>query len=1091
MNFLYAQEEFALPKVSPPSPEAASFAKFAETPVSHYTGLPSISIPFHSIDLDGMEIPVGLAYHARGVKVEEIASRVGIGWTLNAGGAVTRQVRGSSDELPGYGYLNLSTYSNFFKSRSARSSAYNNLLNHPEYDMIPDKFQVQAPGLSATFFFNQLTGKPLLKSYDDLEISYEFEDGKIAQFIIKNSKGYTYYFGISKNSGRDAFDHDRVTNSYSYSQQGSLTDNPGDTFLVYNSWKLMDIVSPNGETVSFSYAYESPVFFRRNYDKLDMNANQAVSYFSKVQSKQYQLLQIDAPNTRIKFLIGAERSDLENAYPLSSVEVYRGTSNLLKSFNLNYSYSDCVDDNNQLHHLKTFDPKADKRLLLSSVTEKGNDGSSKPPYTFEYNPNPLPNRFSNSQDYWGYYNEADNGRFLTFFDYGTTGIDRSVNTIASRAGMLEKITYPTGGYTKFTYEHNKAKPNGNIEDLFFSNTNPANEETKFARLSHLDHNRENFYSGSYHKPFTISSGIEGKVSTDISFADNSGCFSTVYGSGCKFRVYIKQGSLMVAELFIGQDQLTLQPGDYTLVVTPQGTHDPFSMNDSFIAGLSWMEVTQASTSDILYTSGKRIKKIDTYDSDHSLVSFKEYEYKRANGDCSGAVLGLPSFYSIDQTMSLDGSVILKPDGAVPGSPLSTAQGNSIGYGMVTEYFGDKNNNIGKTEYEFSLTKDNQGYMQYPYHIPNDNEWLRGLPLKVRQYRKETNGSYTLLKKIENEFLYAGIVPQSSVGGEGFMLMDETPEYWPNSSEQTQNVPDTSFTFTRYRFPLAVFYNAEEYWEPTSGTGLMYKAFYMTGGTVDKVSSTETSYDGGSSHVKTTEYKFNYPKHYQVSSILTDASDQDPLIQKLVYTKDLIGISSPQSPEYDLFLQNRVVPLEVRHYKDSDGDKVAESNELLKYVKYTYQNIDSRKAELEAVLVAKGNDSLEPRLRYHQYDSSGNPLEVSKEDGPSIVYLWGYSGQYPIAKIENATAAEVLGELSGHSELKEYNESDLNQINTLRSNLSKAMITTYEYKPLVGVTKITDPKGMETTYHYDNFNRLEFVKDQDGKLVKQNKYNYKN
>ena len=346
MNFLYAQEEFALPNVSPPSPEAASFAKFAETPVSHYTGLPSISIPFHSIDLDGMTIPLGLAYHARGVKVEEIASRVGIGWTLNAGGAVTRQVRGSSDELPGYGYLNLSTYSNFFTSRTARSSAYNNLLNFPEYDMVPDKFQVQAPGLSATFIFNQLTGEPLLKSYDDLEISYNLENGKIAQFIIKNSKGYTYYFGISKNNLREAFDHDDITHAYSYSQGGSLTTNSDDTYVVYNSWKLMDIVSPNGESVSFTYDDEDPIFHRRSYDKLDMNTNQAISYFNRVQSKQYQLLQIDAPNTRVKFLNGSERLDLDDAFPLSSIEIYQGTSNLIKSFDLSYTYSECVDDNN-------------------------------------------------------------------------------------------------------------------------------------------------------------------------------------------------------------------------------------------------------------------------------------------------------------------------------------------------------------------------------------------------------------------------------------------------------------------------------------------------------------------------------------------------------------------------------------------------------------------------------------------------------------------------------------------------------------------------------------------------------------------------
>lgn len=74
--------------------------------------------------------------------------------------------------------------------------------------------------------------------------------------------------------------------------------------------------------------------------------------------------------------------------------------------------------------------------------------------------------------------------------------------------------------------------------------------------------------------------------------------------------------------------------------------------DSFLVNLSCIEESQASTTDILYTSGKRIKRIESYDANQSLETFKEYEYKRTNGDFSGAVLGMPSFFSIDQTMSI-------------------------------------------------------------------------------------------------------------------------------------------------------------------------------------------------------------------------------------------------------------------------------------------------------------------------------------------------------------------------------------------------------------------------------------------------------
>ncbi|WP_374670182.1 RHS repeat domain-containing protein [Flavobacterium sp. NRK F7] len=54
-----------------------------------------------------------------------------------------------------------------------------------------------------------------------------------------------------------------------------------------------------------------------------------------------------------------------------------------------------------------------------------------------------------------------------------------------------------------------------------------------------------------------------------------------------------------------------------------------------------------------------------------------------------------------------------------------------------------------------------------------------------------------------------------------------------------------------------------------------------------------------------------------------------------------------------------------------------------------------------------------------------------------------------------------------------------------------MVTTYTYKPSVGVSTITDPKGNRISYHYDGFNRLEFVKDKDGNILSENKYHYKN
>ena len=150
-----------------------------------------------------------------------------------------------------------------------------------------------------------------------------------------------------------------------------------------------------------------------------------------------------------------------------------------------------------------------------------------------------------------------------------------------------------------------------------------------------------------------------------------------------------------------------------------------------------------------------------------------------------------------------------------------------------------------------------------------------------------------------------------------------------------------------------------------------------------------------------------------------------------------------------------------------------------------------------VLTAKGGGSLESRLTYHGYDVKGNVREVSKKDGTHITYLWGYDYNHPIAKVENASYAQVMTALGKQSTdnlgyLQTMNEAELQEVMTkLRANLPTAQVSSYTYIPLVGVSTITDPRGQKMTYHYDAYNRLQYVKDSQGNILKEHKYNYKN
>lgn len=131
-------------------------------------------------------------------------------------------------------------------------------------------------------------------------------------------------------------------------------------------------------------------------------------------------------------------------------------------------------------------------------------------------------------------------------------------------------------------------------------------------------------------------------------------------------------------------------------------------------------------------------------------------------------------------------------------------------------------------------------------------------------------------------------------------------------------------------------------------------------------------------------------------------------------------------------------------------------------------------------------NLEKKAEY-KYDSKGNPVEIVKTNASPISYLWGYNSTLPVAKIENATQAQVAALALGNI----TNGLTAVQENNLRTNLPNAMITTYTHIPLVGISTITDPKGEKITYTYDAFGRLQFVKDRNGKILSENQYHYKN
>ena len=139
----------------------------------------------------------------------------------------------------------------------------------------------------------------------------------------------------------------------------------------------------------------------------------------------------------------------------------------------------------------------------------------------------------------------------------------------------------------------------------------------------------------------------------------------------------------------------------------------------------------------------------------------------------------------------------------------------------------------------------------------------------------------------------------------------------------------------------------------------------------------------------------------------------------------------------------------------------------------------------AILVCRNNAQ---RIKSaYRYDSRGNILEISHDNGFRIEsFLWGYEGELPVAAIAGNSYAQLeqalgsdLINLMGpiHGPAPEF----------IRPNLSDALLQTYSYKPLVGLSANRDFRGVATTFIYDSAYRLDRIKDGNGSIVE--KYAY--
>ncbi|WP_417875062.1 RHS repeat domain-containing protein [Xanthomarina gelatinilytica] len=255
--------------------------------------------------------------------------------------------------------------------------------------------------------------------------------------------------------------------------------------------------------------------------------------------------------------------------------------------------------------------------------------------------------------------------------------------------------------------------------------------------------------------------------------------------------------------------------------------------------------------------------------------------------------------------------------------------------------------------------------------------------------------------------------------------------------------------------------------------------------------------------------YSYGNNYiQPTKINTFDSAGNNHETKLYYPYDVYDLNSLpgialSSTEFSSFYRLKAQyhqikePIQIDEFLINNGELAQLSSKRKLYRNRYTLTVPSK------ISLAKRYSILEDVVVFHDTDTYGNPVEVSKADGTSIYYIWGYNKTKPIAKIENFTVSQsypIYSLIETAINASNLDIGTMAQENTLRAaladiqthaSLKNAQMTYFTYDPLIGVTSVTDPKGYTIYYEYDDFQRLKLVKDASGHLLSEYKTNFKN
>jgi len=1008
---LYAQANpqtvYDLKQMLPTSPEAAILGRFGDVPIGYYTGTADISIPLYTIKEDGLEVPIVLSYHSSGIKVDDQATNVGLGWLLEPGGGIIQVVNGMADQVDNFAgtlptdYAYLNSHVSLLYNHDARGSigtgtetcspapndgdTQNSMDGLQSGELQPDIYQYSFPGgYSGKFYINPQTKKIVM--IDKQKQIFFQQNVNGTNWFAETLDGDKYYF----NDPETAID-------------GSAGNHQGYTF------KLSQIVLHNGKTINFTYTnsaynwdsgysefyhtpYPSGVGGLMSAAELSIQSQSSdVNYYNKT------ITQITTSDVIINFNLGT-RTDMQ-APCIQSVDVLSAVSGQkLKTFIFNYGYFGY----SQVGNAATGTNLTGQRLKLLSVQETGynqvtGQATSNPPYQFIYNETaPLPMKTSFAKDFWGYYNGVNNTNLLTDltypyyagmlganFPYSTVtylhGANRATDTSQVSLGMLTKVTYPTGGYTQFKYESNS-----------FNNYDYPDVNKETSRLTNLtaeDQNGPNDHaivSFTTTRPLSFTINIlfsHGFNSNNITYAQMSPAYVTLnqiengtttviktwqMTSSDQQTAYNSTGNVSIPDII----QLPFDPNaTYQLVASlPDALGNQTgnaNLGANVTASLTYYDVPNNTTNNLSYGGGVRVAAIRNYDNTGTLISNKSLKYINADETPSGILMSplLLTYYRYInfsdvltndpqgvETIALSNIWYLSSESSVPFS--TAAGGNLVGYSRVVET--ELNNNIatnGTHVYSYNNAASETGPM-----TPDNPNLLNG---KVAVESIYDNSGNLLLN---NSFSYMSLSDSVITGFKNY-----------------NNIMSNASGCARMNgVPLGFnIYNILEY--------PIISHWYM-------LSSKSTTHYDGSTPLTTYQY-YKYNAMGQIIADSTISSKNETLTNHYIYPYDQLSNSTAQQLVSAAF------------YNDLLEQHVLKNGVETTEAKIAYNTIDNQLVK-SGITRSYNGGTLFTDVTFDAYGPNQSLLQATERGVQPSAFVYDQNNSYLLAEVKNAATTDI-------------------------------------------------------------------------------------